>query len=96
MDLGQNTLFGKKTISSIGYDEQEIIKDILHLHANGKYIDCDPTFSIGNFYNDKMPRPKYVFDKTPQVAGVVEATSDNLPLEDESCEVIMFDPPVCD
>ena len=50
LDLQQDTLFGKRTISSIGYDEQQIIKDILHLHGKGNYIDCDPTYSIGNFY----------------------------------------------
>jgi hypothetical protein len=93
MDYGQNTLFGKKVISSINYDEQEIIKDILYLHANGKYIDCDPTYSIGNFYNGKLPKPKHRFDKEPQAHGVIEATSDNLPLDAESVEVIMFDPP---
>src|SRR5690242_12403641 len=93
MDLGQNTLFGSKIIKSISYDEQEIIKDIIYLHGNGNYIDCDPTYSIGNFYNDKLPKPKYRFDKFPQVAGVDEADSSKLPLEDQSCNVIMFDPP---
>ncbi len=93
MDFGQNTLFGSKTIKSISYDEQEIIKDILYLHGNGNYIDLDPTYSIGNFYNDKLPKPKYRFDKTPQVAGVIQAESHSLPLENESCNVIMFDPP---
>lgn len=93
MDYGQNTLFGDKVISSISFDEQEIIRDILYLHANGNYIDCDPTFSIGNFYKKGLPKPKHRFDKFPQYADVIEATSDNIPLENESCEVIMFDPP---
>lgn len=93
IDLGQNTLFGEKVISSIGFDEQEIIRDILYLHANGKYIDCDPCYSIGNFYKDGLPKPKYKFDKTPQVKDCIEATSDKLPLENESIETIMFDPP---
>ena len=93
IDLGQNTLFGDKIISSIGFDEQEIIRDILFLHANGKYIDCDPTFSIGNFYKDGLPKPKYRFDKTPQIEGVIQATSDKLPLENESIDTLMFDPP---
>jgi hypothetical protein len=93
LDYGQNTLFGAKTISTIGYNEQEIIRDILFLHAKGKRIDCDPTYSIGNFYKKGIPRPKYKFDKFPQLPDVVEATSDNLPLENESCDVIMFDPP---
>jgi len=90
---GQKTIFGDKIISSIGYDEQAMIRDILYLHANGNYIDCDPTYSIGNFYKEGLPKPKYIFDKTPQIKGVIEASSDNIPLDDEMCNVIMFDPP---
>ena len=93
IDYGQNTLFGDKTISTINFDEQEIIRDILYLHSDGKYIDCDPTFSVGNFYKNGLPKPKYCFDKTPQVDGVIEGTSDNMPIEKESISVIMFDPP---
>lgn len=92
-DYGQNTLFGKKIIRSINFDEQEIIKDILYLHTNGKYIDCDPTFSVGNFYTKGLPKPKHRFDKTPQTKDVIKATSDNIPLENESIGIIMFDPP---
>lgn len=93
IDFGQNTVFGDKVISSIGYNEQEIIRDILYLHAEGKYIDCDPTFSVGNFYKDGLPKPKYRYDKTPQIEGVIEASSDKLPLENESIDTLMFDPP---
>lgn len=93
LDLQQDTLFGKRTISSIGYDEQQIIKDILHLHGKGNYIDCDPTYSIGNFYKKGLPKPEYKFDINPQAKGVVAASADNLPLENETCKIIMFDPP---
>lgn len=93
MDLGQNTLFGDKLISTIGYNEQEIIRDILYLHAKDTVIDCDPTYSIGNFYKKGIPQPKHKFDLTPQVPGVIGASSDNLPLENESIDTIMFDPP---
>ena len=93
IDLNQHTLFGEKIISTINFDEQEIIRDILYLHSNGKYIDCDPCYSIGNFYKKGLPRPKHVFDKTPKIHGVVEGTSDNIPLPNESVNTIMFDPP---
>lgn len=36
---------------------------------------------------------KYVFDKFPQLPYVKYATSDNIPLDNESCNIIMFDPP---
>lgn len=93
LDLGQDTLFGDKIISSISFDEQEIIRDILFLHGRGGVIDCDPTYSIGNFYKDGLPIPKYRFDKTPQVSDVIAATSDSLPMDAESVDTIMFDPP---
>jgi hypothetical protein len=92
-DFGQDTLFGKKVISTIGYNEQEIIRDILYLHADNKPIDCDPTYSTGHFYKDWAQPPKYKFDKFPQSPGTVEATSDKLPLDQNSVSVIMFDPP---
>jgi len=93
MDYSNQTLFGEKYISTISYDEQEIIRDILHLHANDRPIECDPTYSIGNFYKKGLDQPKYKYDKFPQVPGVVEATANNLPLDPESISVMMFDPP---
>ena len=93
IDFNQNTLFGDKVISTINYDEQEIIRDILYLHGNGNYIECDPCFSVGNFYKDGLPIPRFIFDKFPSLPNVIEATSDNLPLDDKSVNVIMFDPP---
>jgi len=91
--LGQETLFGTKVISSIGFDEQEMIRDILVLHNNGNAIECDPTYSIGNFYKKGLPKPKYKFDLSPQIAGVEKANANNLPLDDNSINSIMFDPP---
>jgi hypothetical protein len=81
------------TISSINYDEQQIIRDILLLHGNGNYIDCDPTYSKGNFYKKGLPIPRYIFDKYPQSDNVLQAESNNLPLANETCNIIMFDPP---
>lgn len=92
-DYEQETLFGSKVISTISYDEQEIIRDILYLHAGGKDIECDPTYSIGNFYKNGIKNPVYKFDKFPQLTDVKQATSDKLPLGSESINVIMFDPP---
>jgi hypothetical protein len=93
MTYNRNTLFGGKIIASVGFDEQEMIRDILHLHAKDGNIDCDPTYSIGNFYKKGLKEPKYKFDILPQVTGVEKASSENLPLENESINVIMFDPP---
>ena len=91
-ELGQDTLFGQKVISTIGYNEQEIIRDILYLHCDGM-IECDPTYSVGNFYKNGISKPKYKFDLYPQGEDVIEANANNLPLDKESIRTIMYDPP---
>ena len=81
-------------IKSISYDQSEIIKNILELHVKSKKINCDPTYSIGNFYkNTGIKIPKYRYDINPQVEGVKFGDSRNLPLKDCSIECEMFDPP---
>lgn len=80
-------------IKSISYDEQEIIKSILKLHCNNKDIECDPTYSKGNFYKKGLTKPKYKFDLYPQLEEVIKANAENLPLDNESINVLMFDPP---
>lgn len=57
-------------------------------------IDCDPTYSIGNFYkNSGVDEPTYKFDIVPQVDGVEYGDSRNLPLGNASINCLMFDPP---
>jgi hypothetical protein len=83
----------REIISSIGYDQLKILHDIVGLYCANK-IDCDPTYSIGNFYKSGLvPQPRLKFDLTPQVEGVKQADSRHLPLEKESVESIVFDPP---
>ena len=81
-------------VKSISYDQNEIIKWILHLHVPKGRIDCDPTYSKGNFYNNTgIEHPLYKFDIFPQVEGVEYGDSRDLPLRDASIECMMFDPP---
>lgn len=89
----EETIFGTHTITSINFNEQNIIKDILKLHCGGNYIECDPCFSTGQFYSKGLPKPIYIFDKYPQTNDTIQAESHNLPLENNSINVIMFDPP---
>ena len=57
-------------------------------------IDCDPTYSIGNFYkNTGIEKPLYKFDINPQVDDVKYGDSRSLPLDDSSINCMMFDPP---
>lgn len=81
-------------IKSISYDQGEIIRNILRLHVPSQRIDCDPTYSKGNFYaNTGIKEPTYKFDIDPQVEGIEQADCRSLPLPDESLNCIMFDPP---
>lgn len=86
-------LFGAQPIKSIGFNQDEIIEDILQLHSLNKKIDIDPTYSIGNFYKGRIEKPKYKFDIDPQCEGVLQSDARHLPLGDGSVETIMFDPP---
>jgi tRNA G10 N-methylase Trm11 len=64
------------------------------LHVPSHQIDCDPTYSKGNFYkNTGISEPQYKFDILPQSEDVVYGDCRNLPLENESIECEMFDPP---
>ncbi len=81
-------------VKSIGYDQGEIIRNILRLHVPEGRIDCDPTFSTGAFYNGTgVDPPALRFDIRPQAEGVVEADARHLPLEDGSISCMMLDPP---
>ncbi len=80
-----------KVISSISYDQTEILASIIKLHCpNG--IEVDPTFSTGRFYKD-LPMPKFKFDISPQFPDVTKTDCRNLPFNDETVESIIFDPP---
>ena len=71
-------------IKSTNYDQQQIINDILELHAP-RGIDLDPTYSKGNFYkNSEIKPPQFKYDINPQVPGVEKYSADALPLTDES------------
>lgn len=81
-------------VKSISYDQTEIVKWILELHVPNRKIDCDPTYSIGNFYNGTgIQEPIYKFDINPQIEGAVYADSRHLPLNNSSIDCMMFDPP---
>ena len=84
----------EKLIKSVSYDQSEIIKNILKLHTENGVIDCDPTYSKGNFYkNTGIPAPEFKFDINPQTEDTVKADARHLPLENNSIDCVMFDPP---
>lgn len=94
-------------IRSTSYNQHEILYNVIQLHNDGKPFDCDPTYSIGNFYGTfnitktngeeatiEIPQPKYKFDVCPQVDGVEKIEPlGKLPLDDKSINSICIDLP---
>lgn len=80
-------------ISTIDYDQQNIIKNIIKLYAQ-QGIELDPTYSKGVFYKN-MPdyEPLEKFDLYPQTDDTLQANANNLPHLDGQITSIMFDPP---
>lgn len=80
-------------ISTIGYDQQEMLCNIVNLHLDGK-IEVDPTYSKGVFYKDgRVPQPSFKFDLLPKTEDTEQASAENLPFEDNSVCSVVFDPP---
>jgi hypothetical protein len=78
-------------ISTISYDQNEIINNIIKLYCpNG--IELDPTYSKGNFYKH-IKQPLIKTDLYPQTSDVVKADANCLPIKNNSIKTMMFDPP---
>ncbi len=84
---------GQKHYKSVFENEWELLVAILDLHNNGMMPDCDPMFFKGNFWKDWSDYPKYVFDIKPQEKWIPQADATNLPLENNSIQSIILDPP---
>ena len=86
-------LTNETIIKTTGYEQQEIIRNIIKLHCP-KGIDVDPTYSKGVFYkNARDIEPKLKFDLFPKTEDTKQASAENLPLDCGSIGSIMFDPP---
>lgn len=96
----------EKVIKSIGYNQHQLINDMLYLHNDNKGIDVDITYSSGKFYGTfkqnngekfTIEQPKHCFDIEPQFdyVGKIEPWG-KIPMEDKSVDSIMIDLPfVC-
>ena len=71
-------------VKSVSYDQTEIINWILDLHVPSNHIDCYPTSSKGNFYNNTgIEHPQYIFYILSQVDVVEYVDSRSLQLTDD-------------
>lgn len=79
---------------SVFDSEQELLKALIHIHLDGKEIECDPMFFKGNFYKEGINTPKYIFDINPQVlwCEVGDATQLSM-IKDNTLSNMILDPP---
>jgi hypothetical protein len=82
----------RKVISTLSFDQHEIIKDIINLYCP-QGIELDPTYSKGKFYQNGIEEPLEKFDLFPQTDDTLEANACDLPHFDNTISSIMFDPP---
>ena len=81
-------------IRSISYDQTEILLNILRLHVPSGVIDCDPTYSRGQFYRDGLiKQPRLRFDLYPSGPGIEKADCRHLPIGDNALNSMILDPP---
>lgn len=78
-------------IQSVASSQSDILRSIQTLHCPGGFA-CDLTFGKGGFWKE-LPAPPLRFDISPQVPGVVQASSMAIPLADASVTSLVFDPP---
>lgn len=77
---------------SVFDNEQDLLRALIDIHMDGKDIELDPMYFKGNFYKE-INKPKYKFDITPQLDEVDCADATDLPLENNSINNMILDPP---
>jgi len=86
-------LTNETIIKTTNYDQQKIIRDIVSLYCPDG-IDVDPTYSKGVFYKNAIDiEPRLKFDLFPKTEDTRQASAENLPIDSDSINSIMFDPP---
>lgn len=81
----------KEVIRSVYSSNQEILAGIKQLYCPEGF-ECDLTYGNGSFWKN-LEKPKFCFDITPLHDGVIAANSENIPLDNESLNNCVFDPP---
>ena len=78
-------------IKSVYDNQTDIIKAIMLLN-NIESFDVDLTYGNGKFWTD-LAQPTHCFDLEPLQPHVIQASSTNIPLANQSAKNLIFDPP---
>ncbi len=80
-------------IKTTSYDQEEILANIIKLYVPAGF-HLDPTYSKGGFYKSgKIEQPIIKSDLYPQGEGICNFDASKIPLNDNTIESIIFDPP---
>lgn len=82
-----------KHYKSVFDNEQELLQALIDIHLGGNDIEADPMYFKGNFYKNGINPPKYKFDITPQTNDTIQGDARHLPLDDNSLNSMILDPP---
>lgn len=81
-------------ITSINYDQQAILNDIITLYIPAGSFALDPCYSKGVFYkNGIVPQPEIKMDISPVNSAIIQRDCRDTKLGDNSVESVIFDPP---
>jgi tRNA G10 N-methylase Trm11 len=78
-------------IQSVSHDQDYIIKSIMDL-CGIRWFDADLTYGNGGFWKN-LPEPIFKFDIDPQNDQTQQASSTNVPIDDDRLSSVIFDPP---
>ncbi len=78
-------------VKSVYTSNFDAIKNIMDLYKIEQF-DLDCTYSKGTFWKD-LKGPKIKSDLEPKNESIMQASSENLPFDDNSMKSIMYDPP---
>lgn len=82
----------KKHIGSVFDNQTELLEALIKLYCPAG-IDLDPMYHKGNFYNEIIKKPDLIFDLNPIELNCKPADARKLPLESQSVNSIILDPP---
>jgi DNA modification methylase len=81
-------------ITTVSYNQTEILQSIIKLYLKTDGFDYDPTYSKGNFYKSgEIPQPLLKSDLYPQTPDTIKISAESTGFNNNSVSSIMFDPP---
>ena len=79
-------------ITTTGFNQQEILKNILFLYNKNSPVHLDATYNKGSIWK-KIPAPGIKSDLFPLQGNTFPADSRKMPFKNNSLKSVFFDPP---